>query len=318
MRVAFVGKGGSGKTTLTALTAQYLAAHHRPVLAIDADINQHLAQAVGYIQSIPPLGLEMLRLKDYLRGNNTRIATAADMIKTTPPGTGSQLLQFSQSNPVFDYFERQHNGMRLMAVGPFTEDDLGIKCYHSKVGAVELLLNHLIDGPNEYVLIDMTAGADAFASGLFTKFDLTLLVVEPTLKSVSVYNQYKQYAQQHDVTIKVVGNKVVDAADSDFLQQHIGHDLITTLHSSAYVRSHEKGQLSSIDNLEANNRSALEKIITTIDAQQKNWQRFYRDAVLFHRKNATSWANAAAGKDLEQQIDPDFNLPQAIRAIAGD
>ena len=38
-------------------------------------------------------------------------------------------------------------------------------CYHSKVGAVELLLNHLVDGPGEYVVVDMTAGADSFASG---------------------------------------------------------------------------------------------------------------------------------------------------------
>lgn len=59
-------------------------------------------------------------------------------------------------------------GARLMATGPFTEDDLGVACYHSKTGAVELYLNHLVDGPGEYVVVDCTAGADSFASGLFT------------------------------------------------------------------------------------------------------------------------------------------------------
>jgi CO dehydrogenase maturation factor len=38
-----------------------------------------------------------------------------------------------------------------MVTGPLCEADLGLKCYHSKAGAVELLLNHLIDGPDEYV-----------------------------------------------------------------------------------------------------------------------------------------------------------------------
>ena len=51
---------------------------------------------------------------------------------------------------------------------------------------MELLLNHLVDGPGEYVVVDMTAGADAFASGMFTRFDLTFLVAEPTRKSVGV------------------------------------------------------------------------------------------------------------------------------------
>ena len=64
-------------------------------------------------------------------------------------------------------------GARLMATGPFTDDDLGVACYHSKTGAAELYLNHLADGPGEYVVVDCTAGAESFASGMFTRFDLT-------------------------------------------------------------------------------------------------------------------------------------------------
>ena len=48
MRIAFVGKGGSGKTTTAAAFSRYLAAHGRPVVAVDADINQHLAAALGH------------------------------------------------------------------------------------------------------------------------------------------------------------------------------------------------------------------------------------------------------------------------------
>ncbi|TDD74119.1 ATP-binding protein, partial [Actinomadura rubrisoli] len=42
MKVAFVGKGGSGKTTLSSLFVRYLAGRGLPVVAVDADINQHL------------------------------------------------------------------------------------------------------------------------------------------------------------------------------------------------------------------------------------------------------------------------------------
>ena len=40
MRIAFVGKGGSGKTTAAALFSRHLATGGAPVLAVDADINQ--------------------------------------------------------------------------------------------------------------------------------------------------------------------------------------------------------------------------------------------------------------------------------------
>ncbi|MDT7643954.1 MAG: dehydrogenase maturation factor, partial [Pseudonocardiales bacterium] len=54
VRIAFVGKGGSGKTTLAALFTRYLAELDRPVLAIDADINQHLSAALGLDQATAP------------------------------------------------------------------------------------------------------------------------------------------------------------------------------------------------------------------------------------------------------------------------
>jgi hypothetical protein len=56
MRIAFVGKGGSGKTTATAVFARYLAALGRRVLAVDADINQHLGPALGHDGPAPGQG----------------------------------------------------------------------------------------------------------------------------------------------------------------------------------------------------------------------------------------------------------------------
>lgn len=314
MKIAFVGKGGSGKTTVSSLLSRYLADAGFPTIAIDADINQHLGTMLGMppedVSSMPHMGIEMVKIKEYLRGSNPRITRAEDMIKTTPPGTGSRMLSVQEENEIYTYFSRVIHGVRLMAVGAFNEDDLGVRCYHSKTGSVELLLNHLIDTEGEYVIVDMTAGADAFASGLFTRFDVTFLVVEPTTKSVSVYEQYKKYARDHDVVIKVIGNKVEDDSDDAFLRQAVGDDLIATLHMSPFVKKIDRGETSGTEKLETRNEQALVSITSFIDTQEKNWEKFYRQAVEFHKKNAEGWANEATGINLSEQIDPDFTLTQ--------
>ena len=312
MRLAFVGKGGSGKTTLAALFSRYLAGGGLPVLAIDADINQHLGAALGLDEdeaaALPAMGLEVDRIKEYLRGANPLISSAASMVKTTPPGTGSRLLQLDEHNPIYVQFQREVDGVRLMVTGPFQESDLGLACYHSKVGAVELLLNHLLDGESEYVVVDMTAGADSFASGMFTKFDVTFLVAEPTRRSVAIYRQYRDYAQEYGVRISVVGNKVSGDDDLRFLRAEIGEDLLTWVGLSPFVRAAEKGRPRPFGELEPASRKALGDLLAEADRAPRDWERFYRQTVEFHLRNAGRWASASTGEDLTSQVDPDFAL----------
>jgi CO dehydrogenase maturation factor len=323
MRIALVGKGGSGKTTVSALLVRHLAAGGRPVVAVDADINQHLGAALGLsdaqVAALTPMAARLREIKDHLRGENPRIPDAASMVKTTPPGRGSRLLRLDEDNLVHSLCATRLAGelesVRLMVTGGFEEQDLGVSCYHSKVGAAELYLNHLVDGPDEYLVMDMTAGADAFASGLFTRFDLTCLVVEPTRKSVSVYQQYREYAKEYDVTIRVVGNKVTGPEDVAYLREHTGNDLAACLGASGYVRAQEQGRDKGFDSLEPANRTALARLQMEVDSVPQDWARFTRQAVQFHLKNAKAWGDRATGVDLGAQVDPDFVMgPEAFAA----
>ncbi|MFL1902142.1 ATP-binding protein [Streptomyces tauricus] len=326
MKIAFVGKGGSGKTTLSSLFVRHLATTGSPVVAVDADINQHLGPALGLTdaqaQSLPAMGDRLSLIKEYLRGSNPRITSAETMIKTTPPGEGSRLLRVREDNPVYEACARpvelDGGAVRLMVTGPFTEADLGVACYHSKTGAVELCLNHLVDGPGEYVVVDMTAGSDSFASGMFTRFDITFLVAEPTRKGISVYRQYKEYARDFGVTLKVVGNKVQGQDDIDFLRGEVGDDLLLTVGHSDWVRAMEKGRPPRFEQLEDGNRRALSALQAAADATygQRDWERYTRQMVHFHLKNAQSWGNERTGADLAAQVDPAFVLREAEAATA--
>ncbi|MGW5043635.1 ATP-binding protein [Streptomyces griseoluteus] len=322
MKIAFVGKGGSGKTTLSSLFIRHLAAAGAPVVAIDADINQHLGPALGLDEdqaaALPAMGDRLPLIKDHLRGSNPRIASAETMIKTTPPGSGSRLVRISEPDAIYDACARpvelDGGAVRLMVTGPFTEADLGVACYHSKTGAVELFLNHLVDGSGEYVVVDMTAGSDSFASGMFTRFDMTFLVAEPTRKGVSVYRQYKEYARDFGVTLKVVGNKVQGPDDVDFLREEVGDDLLVTVGHSDWVRAMEKGRPPRFALLEDGNVRALETLRAAADATYglRDWERYTRQMVHFHLRNAQSWGNERTGADLAAQIDPGFVLGESV------
>ncbi|MFD9125525.1 ATP-binding protein [Kitasatospora sp. NPDC059571] len=318
MKIAFVGKGGSGKTTLSALFIRHLAAVGHPVIAVDADINQHLGPALGLTDdqggALPSLGAHLPMIKDYLRGDNPLITSADEMIKTTPPGRGSRLLRIVEDNPVYAACARpvalDEGSVRLMATGAFTEEDLGVACYHSKVGAVELLLNHLLDGQHEYVVTDMTAGSDSFASGLFTRFDLTFLVAEPTRKGISVYRQYKEYARDFGVSLRVIGNKVQGPDDLAFLRREVGDDLLTSFGHSEWVRRLEQGAEPALRTLEPANREVLAQLTAAADGAlaRRDPRRYTAQAVHFHLRNAESWGNAKTGIDLATQVDPEFVL----------
>jgi CO dehydrogenase maturation factor len=322
VKIAFVGKGGSGKTTLSALFARYLAESGAPVVAIDADINQHLGVALGLDEAeaaaLPALGARLAEIKEYLRGSNPRISSAAAMVKTTPPGRGSRLLRLLGDDPLHLDLASDVGSVRLMATGPFAAEDLGVSCYHAKVGAAELYLNHLVDLPGEYVIADMTAGADSFASGLFTRFDLTFLVAEPTRRGVSVYRQYRDHAAGYDVPLAVVGNKVTGDADEAYLRATVGEDLIGCFGQSAFVRAQEQGGRLALSELEAGNRSLLGALRAHVDARVKDWDAYQRTAVEFHLRNATAWASRAVGEDLSAQVDPGFQHgPAALAGLPG-
>ena len=239
------------------------------------------------------------------------------MVKTTPPGPGSRLLRLGGPDPVHDLAVGTPCGARLLATGPFADDDLGVACYHSKTGAVELYLNHLADGPGEYVVVDCTAGADSFASGLFTRFDLTVLVAEPTRKGISVYRQWQGYAAGHHVALVVAGNKVQTEQDVAFLRSQAGTDLVTWLAHEPAIRAMEQGRPFSLSDLSDSTSAALSACSRTRSTPSPGTGpgtlARLRSSTC---KNARAWANDAAGEDLAAQVDPGFTLGQPALGLA--
>ncbi len=321
MRIAFCGKGGSGKTTLASLFVKYLAARKADVLAIDGDINQHLGIALGWrgdeIAALPKLGQRQEILKDYVRGANPRIRQASDIIESTPAGRGSAFISRAGDDPVTKTFITARNGIRFMGVGGHEDHDVGTTCFHKFTGAEGIFLNHYLDAADEYVIGDMCAGADPFASsGLATRYDACVLVMEPTMKSLAVYHQAQEYVKPYNVRILPVANKIMGADDRAFIEQQIGATCITAFAPLDAVRDAEKGIAFIIDDLDDATKGALTALKAAIDnLPARDWAHYRQVGLAFHKRAADGWASAMYGTDMMAQDDPDFIYPD-VAALA--
>lgn len=317
MRIAFCGKGGSGKTTIASLFIRYLINKGDQILAIDGDINQHLSEALALdpvkVRALPRLGQNAKILRDYIAGTNARLK-ADQILESTPAGNGSNFMTFAGNDPVSRHFILRDNNLRFMAVGGHQDHDLGTTCFHKFTGAEGIFLNHLLDSSDEFVIGDMCAGADPFASsGLASRYDAIYLVLEPTLKSIGVYKQAKQYTQPFGIPLFIIGNKIASPDDIDFIQLKTKQKLLCAFGDMDVIRNFEKGHEFTVSDLDRQSISGLETMRkTALSMGGRDWDRYIENGKFFHKRAAEGWGNSMYGTDLMQQIDPDFSYGAAL------
>jgi CO dehydrogenase maturation factor len=313
MRVAFCGKGGSGKTSLAALFTRYVVERNYPTLAIDGDINQHLGDNLflpeSQLKALPRLGEELDKLQAYVLGNNAFIANAEEITESTPAGRGSNFVTLAAKDPIGQHFMLRQGNLRFVAMGGHTETDIGATCYHKFTGALGTFLNHLLDDENEIVVSDMCAGADPFASsGLASRFDALFLVCEPTKKSLAVFDQAVHYSQYHDLKLFVIGNKIENEEDESFIKNYVGNYYLTGFKGQLAFKKAERGTPYQLSDFDEQALASLAILLETLKQQvPRDWEKYQRTGLFFHKRASDSWASALYGRDLTQQIDPEFD-----------
>jgi CO dehydrogenase maturation factor len=304
MKIAFTGKGGSGKSTLAALFVGYLRAAGGRVLAVDADVNVHLAALLGVAAdahsalSHPDNAASVRR---HLLGTNPYVGGADRFVATTPPGPGSGLVTLDASDPVLARHavaldERTH----VMHVGTYEPADIGAGCYHGHLAVLENLLSHLEPGGGDWVVCDMVAGTDAFANSLHAQFDAIVVVVEPTPESVTVARRYRELAAAAGVAdlVVLVGNKVVDDLDLDYLSRELGAEPLTVLPAQAGLRrARQAGTCPSVDDLDDGTPlRVIAEHVRPLSPQRRSGQ-----LRALHRKLAEKdWVRSAHGDVTDQ------------------
>lgn len=317
MRIAFVGKGGSGKTTAASLFAQSQS-KVAPTLAIDADINMHMAELLGGArptkdQLISEKGPSE-EIRTYLRGTNSRIETNAHFKKSTPPGKGSNLVDITDpNNPLIGAFTRRiTDTLRLMTVGSYSEEGVASSCYHNNLSVLENILTHTIDRGT--LVVDMVAGTDAFASTLFAQFDMLVFVVEPTTRSVAVYEQYERLARHAGVAdrLYVIANKIEDNDDNTFIHSAVGMGkIVGSISRSNHLLHVDKGRSAlDFDKLDGPDQVVFEKIASLLGQNAASSQERLPRLWELHKTYVRQGFVKDRFGDLTTQIDQTFTYPE--------
>ena len=210
MKIAVTGKGGVGKTTFAAVLARLYADEGRTVLTADVDPDSNLGLALGFtpeeLSEIVP------------------ISKMREMIAERTGAPSDGLGKFFRINPKVDdlpeKFAREKNGVRMLVMGTVETGGSGCVCPEHVV--LRRLISHLIIQRDEVVIMDMEAGLEHLGRGTADSMDHFIVVAEPGARSVQTYHQIKKLAGDLGIRkVSVVGNKVRDAQDEEFLRLEI-------------------------------------------------------------------------------------------------
>jgi len=207
MKLAITGKGGVGKTTLTALLSQSYADKGRQVLAVDADPSPCLAGALGFPQE----------LREQLKPIAEMDALIEERTGARPGTVGGFFTINPRVDDIPERFSVLHRGVRLLEMGSVDFGGSGCICPESAM--LKTLFTHLLFRKDDILLLDMYAGVEHLGRATVDFVDAMLVVVEPTRRSLGTDAQIKKLA--NDIGLQrlyLVGNKVRNDDEAKFLE----------------------------------------------------------------------------------------------------
>lgn len=184
-RIILTGKGGVGKTTVASTLARLLARDGYRVLVIDCDPSMNLAMSLGVpLSGIRPLADEKKAIGKMLDldGDDTKDEDDLGMAHHHYHNASESYAQ----EVIQDYIIEGADGVRLLVMGTIPYGGAGCLC--SSIALVKRLMGYMAsDAEDEdFLIVDSQAGVEIFGRGMAQEFDLSLVVTEPTPKSVEV------------------------------------------------------------------------------------------------------------------------------------
>lgn len=232
MKIAVAGKGGVGKTMISAVLARVLARRGFSVLAVDVDPSLNLATSLGVpaevAAGIRPISEETELIE-------SRVKTSFGPVINLTPKVDDIIERHSLTAP---------DGVRLIAVGTVRTGGEGCQCPENAF--LRAILAQLILGQREMAILDMAAGLEHLGRGTAKGVDLMLCIVEPTMKSFDTAVRIVGLSKDLGIRrVWVVANKLVKGRDESLVESEasaVGLDIMGIIpYDESIVEAERKG-----------------------------------------------------------------------------
>jgi CO dehydrogenase maturation factor len=201
MKIAVSGKGGVGKTTLSGTLALLLEADEKRVIAVDSDPSMNLHSSLGLENPTP-----VVELKELI---SERTVMETGVFRLNP-----------KVDDIPERFSSKRGNLSLIVMGTVEKGGEGCICPESAF--LKALLRHMVLKKDEYLILDTEAGIEHLGRNIAAKFDLMIVVCEPSEKAVDTANRVYKLSKEIGIKkIVGVGNKISTQAQKDFLDQHL-------------------------------------------------------------------------------------------------
>lgn len=203
MKIAVSGKGGVGKTTITANLIYLFVKNGYDVFAVDADPDASLGLTLGMdpekLASLVPL-VEMKEVIEQKSGKGAFYSLNPDV------------------EDVIDNYSLQKGKIKFLIMGGIKQG--GSACYCRENSFLNAVLNSLLLDKKEVVFLDMSAGIEHLTRGTSRGVDLILVVTEPTRNGVKTAKVVQKLAFELGIEkVKIIGNKIRREEEKDFIRQ---------------------------------------------------------------------------------------------------
>ena len=198
--IAVTGKGGTGKTILSSLLIHFISQKTTSVLAVDADPDSNLPDALGVAEMV-----------------EKTLGDIREVFQVSRDEMGSTNKEQWLEGKIYGEVIVEADRFDLLVMG--RPEGEGCYCFANNLlrGVLRRLMRHY-----DYIIIDSEAGLEHFSRKTIDSADYIIVVTDMSKKGLATAKRIKEMSQELDLGFRdifLVGNRIANREAEEVIKK---------------------------------------------------------------------------------------------------